>query len=167
MTISANDIASLVDTQLALISDATVQTKLRECLVSPSSHTRRWDYGEPGQTYECWTIATHTSTDTAIVYSEYGFGPQNPWGLVWQSKQAIGMDSAWFKSLAAAFIDSFVAGDLSIWNVIERHRDQHDTTQFCDLPLDEAFRRRDELASAESVSTFHVVYRGRLRNDTP
>lgn len=160
MTISADDVTALVDTQLALISDTTVVAGLRGYLVSPSRHLRSWDYGKPGELYPCWTVAQDPPTDTGIVYSEHGFGPEHPWGLVFLSKLWFGMDCGWFKRLSDAYIDSFAAADLPIWNVVEKSQGQPDATHYRDLSSDEAFRRRDELAVSGSSVTFHVAYRG-------
>jgi hypothetical protein len=76
-------------------------------LVAPHYHQRDWDYGQQGERYPCWTVAEHPASKTAIVFSDYGFGPRMPWGLVWMTDTWFGMDSGWFETLEAAFRDSF------------------------------------------------------------
>jgi hypothetical protein len=100
------EIERLVVAELERITDLRVLTVLRPLLVSPTRHERDWDYGQPGERYPCWTVAEHPPSGTSIVFSDYGFGPRLPWGLVWIEGPWFGMDSGWFQTLQEAFLDS-------------------------------------------------------------
>jgi hypothetical protein len=100
------DIQRLVETELARIQDQRVRDALQSLLVTPELHQRNWEYGKEGEHYPCWTIAVHAPTQTALVFSDYGFGPRMPWGLVWMNDRWFGMDSGWFPTLEEAFRDS-------------------------------------------------------------
>ncbi|CAG0933531.1 hypothetical protein TFLX_03094 [Thermoflexales bacterium] len=62
--------------------------------------------GKKGQTYPCWIVLEHKESNTGIAYCDYGFGPKDPWGLVFLSGDSMGMDSGWFSSLEDAFRES-------------------------------------------------------------
>jgi hypothetical protein len=86
---------------------------IRKLLVEPYSVEREWDYGTSSQTYICWTVLEHRKSNTGIAYCEYGFGPENPWGLVFLSgsHMGIGMDAGWFPRLEIAFKESMAWND--------------------------------------------------------
>lgn len=114
MTIS--EVATLVQEELAKIGDVRVQERIRSLIVSPYCVDGEWDYGKEGQTYPCWIILEHPASGTGIAYCEDGFGPSNPWGLVWimgPHRQRIGMDSGWYDSLGDAFRESHAWQELS------------------------------------------------------
>lgn len=98
-------VARIVDDQLARLSDSALSTRIRELLVTPYRVDREWDYGDPGVNYACWTILEHRPSNTGIAYCEHGFGPGDPWGLVFLSgsDMSIGMDCAWYSTLEEAF----------------------------------------------------------------
>jgi hypothetical protein len=80
-----------------------------ESTMKSYSVQREWDYGAPGQTYECWTVGEDPESNTAYAYCSEGFGPKEPWGLVTLRGDytGIGLDSGWFRTLADAFRNSF------------------------------------------------------------
>ena len=53
-------------------------------------------------------VLKHQHSDTGIAYCEQGFGPSDPWGLVFLSgdHMGIGMDSGWFSTLESAMRES-------------------------------------------------------------
>jgi hypothetical protein len=104
---SVIDVRERVEAELASIQDDVVREGLRSFLVEPELHVREWDYGRPGTVFECWYVAKAPATGFALVYSDHGFGPGNPWGIVRTSDRAIGMDAGWFLRLEDAFVDSF------------------------------------------------------------
>lgn len=108
-----NDIARLVDDELARVSIARVAERIRELLVSPHRVDREWDYGDPGQTYACWTILEHPASNTGIAYCAGGFGPTHPWGIVFLSGEhaSIGPDYCWYEALEDAFRESMAYED--------------------------------------------------------
>ena len=108
MPTTANDVDELVDAELNNIRDGRVLARLRELRIRPKPIKRGWDYGEPDQMHLCWTVLEHAESNTGIAYCGEGFGPEHPWGLIFISgdHMNMGMDSAWFKSLEAALLDS-------------------------------------------------------------
>ena len=66
------------------------------------------DYGEESRTYPCWIVLEHRASNTGIAYCAYGFGPGDPWGLLFLGGPhlSMGMDSAWFVTLEDAFRQS-------------------------------------------------------------
>jgi len=112
----ADDVArirQLVESELSRLRDPNVLSYIRELLVDPYPVERAWDYGSPNQTYLCWTVLEHRKSNTGIAYCGHGFGPENPWGLVFLSglQMGIGMDSAWFPRLEVALKESMAWDD--------------------------------------------------------
>ena len=139
MTEKINLIKILVQDQLTEIADPLVRFALEKILIEPVLHFREWDYSSSHEMLECWTIAIDWSSDTSIIYSEFGHGPKNPWGLVTTSFPNFGMDSAWYQDLKSCFLESFPAGKLPIW-FIERRADlNHPEIIQENLTLDQAF----------------------------
>ncbi|GEM_PF-1972583 len=152
-----NILNKIVAEQMSQIKDPLVRSSLEEILIEPVQHFRKWDYGEINEELECWTIATEKFYDTSIVYSEFGFGPKCPWGLVTASDNYFGMDSGWFKSLKECFLDSFMAGDLPIW-FIEKRTNQNDNEIVGEnLTMDKAFKIIGTLT--ENNKEYHVLVR--------
>ncbi len=106
-TLTAVMITTLVDAQLKEVSDETVRSLIQSHRVAPRCEPRPWDYAESNQTYPCWIVLEHR--DVAVAYCEQGFGPRNPWGLLWiaGARLSMGMDSGWFNSLEDAARDLF------------------------------------------------------------
>jgi hypothetical protein len=159
MPCSAEDVAAHVERELAMIEDAVVRETLRSRIITPERHLRNWDYGAPGEQYPCWTVAADPESDSAIVYSEHGFGPSDPWGLVFITKPWFGMDCGWFARLEDAFVDSFFSADLPIWDVVAEGGGVETAPLAASLTSDEASSRRDELAARDPETRYHVVYR--------
>jgi hypothetical protein len=67
------------------------------------------------------------------------------------------MASGWFLYLEDAIVDSHMASDLRISNVVE----PGGTIVHVSLSLEEAFARRDGLDAARLRPIHHVVYRSR------
>ena len=101
---SSAEIARLVERELSGVQDAGLVGRIRTLLVAPYPVEREWNYGAPSQRYTCWTVLEHQPSNTSIVFCAEGFGPSYPWGLVCTSGSAMnmGMDSAWYASLADA-----------------------------------------------------------------
>jgi hypothetical protein len=109
MSTTSSLVSKLVDSELGRIADTSTADLIRRLLVSPRCEQRPWDYGAPDETYPCWIVAEHPSSNAAVAYCEQGFGPRCPWGLLWISGEhlSMGMDSGWFTSLEDAVRDSF------------------------------------------------------------
>ena len=99
------DIQVFVEAEIARISQPELVPRIRELLVSIRPELRDWDYGAPGERYPCWIFAEHRESNTAFAYSEYGFGPNSPWGLlsIDGEHMSMGMDCGWFTSLEDQF----------------------------------------------------------------
>jgi hypothetical protein len=110
---AAAKIKALIEQELLRFTDPTQREKVRALLVAPRCEERGWDYGEIGQTYPCWIVAEHPQSNTAFAYCEQGFGPENPWGLLFLSLSSpytsMGMDSGWFPHFDECFRESFAA----------------------------------------------------------
>jgi hypothetical protein len=145
MSITRQDVVILVEAELGKIKDPVVLTALQRILVEPEIREMDWNYGWEGQTYPCWVIARDQTVDTELVYCEYGFGPKAPWGLVFISYNSMGMDSGWFSTLEDAYCDSFMAGDLAIWNVIEVSDREQLRVISRSVIMDEAWSKIQEL----------------------
>ena len=124
MNISADKILKLVEEELSTINDSRVIKHIRSLLGTPVIFMRQWDYGEPNTKYPCWSVLNHVSSNTGIAYSEHGFGPTYPWGLVFltgdENCMSMGMDSGWFPSFVEAYFDSQASCELPIWRVFKR-----------------------------------------------
>lgn len=120
MSVDAQTLKTLIAGELEYLSDDRVKEHIRRLLVDPEPVLRDWDYGKPGEQYLCWTVLV--DDDTGIAYCEGGFGPRNPWGLVFLGSEdvkhsSMGMDSGWFSTFLEAFFNSFAATELPIWRV--------------------------------------------------
>ena len=106
-------VQALVEAELSRVRDPAALPRLRALLVAPYPVARAWDYGAPGERYVCWTVLEHRASNTGIAYCERGFGPENPWGLVFLTgpDMSIGMDSGWFPSLEIALKESMAWDD--------------------------------------------------------
>ena len=142
---SAEVMSALVDSQVKMIADPIVRSALQSFLIPPIKQDREWFYGAPLEKLLCWLVMEDTKSDTGIVYSEVGFGPRNPWGLVFLSKLIIADDAGWFPTLERAFYDSFTASDLKIWNLIKKGDGKIPELIEANLTLDEAYKKRDKL----------------------
>jgi hypothetical protein len=110
--IDENGVRSLVQTEVAKISDPRLKRALEACLVPPRPFLLAWDYGHPHKQfpeprYPAFVVAEYRQTGTGFAYSEFGFGPTYPWGLINLERPGYGMDSGWFASLEGAFRESW------------------------------------------------------------
>jgi len=161
--LTANDVMFLVESELGRIRDAVVRDALAHRLVSPISHLRAWDYGPPGQCFECWTVVSDPISDAALVYSVYGFGPASPWGLVILSTPGIGMDCGWYTRLEDAFVESHMASPLRISDLLA----PDGKVIASSLSSDDAFARRDLLDAGLPKPHHHVRYRSAPADGIP
>ena len=128
MTITATHLLEIVEAELVVLSDARVVDHVRALLVPPSPITRGWDYGAADEAYPCWSVLEHKTSNTGIAYCENGFGPRNPWGLVFlggTEHMSMGMDSGWFPRFLDAYFDSSAASDLPVWRVFQQLENEY------------------------------------------
>jgi hypothetical protein len=119
MQVDGEFLKRAIESELATLSDTRVVEHVRARLVKPCVVPIGWDYGEPGQQYPCWIVLYDPRSNCEIAYSEHGFGPRCPWGLV-NSKAddpRMGKDSGWFTRFLDAFFESFACIELPIWRV--------------------------------------------------
>jgi len=67
-------------------------------------------------------VLVHPASNTGIAYSEFGFGPRTPWGLLFlegTEHMSMGMDSGWFSHFLDAYFDSKAVTELPIWRVFQ------------------------------------------------
>jgi hypothetical protein len=97
-----------VESELSRIGDERLLARIRELMVEPYPVVRGWDYGKPGESYVCWTVLEHRESNTGIAFCDHGFGPSDPWGLVFLSgpHMSIGMDCSWYRSIEDAIRES-------------------------------------------------------------
>ena len=124
VTISTDEILDLIHTELATVSDSRVVQHVCSLLVKPHVVLRQWDYGKELDSYPCWSVFEHRWSNTSISYSEFGFGPAYPWGLVSiagsKSDMSMGMDSSWFPIFVETYFESKAVYELPIWRVFRR-----------------------------------------------
>ena len=123
MAATTAHLRSLIDAELAHVSDSRVTSHIQRLLVDPKPILRDWDYGAPGEKYPCWSVLEHAKSNSGIAYSEFGFGPGSPWGLVFlsgSSHMSIGMDCSWYTTFMEAYFESKAAADIPIWRVFKR-----------------------------------------------
>jgi hypothetical protein len=138
-------IGALIKSEMEKINNPIVKNAIKKIFVNPIRHLRKWDYGSGDESFVCWTIAIDKNSDTAIVYSDYGFGPETPWGLVSESGIYFGMDTGWFKDLKECFLDSKMANELPIWKVEKQINTSHRELICENMTLKKAFEKRDEV----------------------
>jgi hypothetical protein len=143
----------MVNRELESLTDSRVVNHVRSLLVQPRSIVRAWDYGAPDEAYACWSVLEHPKSNSGIAYCEQGFGPANPWGLVFltgKEQMSIGMDSGWFSRFLDAYFESSASAELPIWRVY-----RHTHEDYPGHPL---------TAEADWDSTWAKVLRLRERN---
>ncbi len=125
MSASAGSVTALVEDELAKLGDRRVLEHIRGLLVPPEIQMRAWDYGTSDTAYPCWLVLAHKASNTGIAYSEFGFGPTTPWGLLFLEGEhmSMGMDSGWYQYFLDAHFESMAASDLRIWRVYRHQGD--------------------------------------------
>jgi hypothetical protein len=145
MPVTADMLKALIESELAHVSDERVVRYVRGMLIEPHIVFCDWDYGAPGQQYPCWFVLRDLQSGAEIAYSEYGFGPRCPWGLVGSGEdRRMGMDSGWFTTFLDAFFDSFACVALPIWRVFKVETDGTRMPVTEEGEWDAAWRELDE-----------------------
>jgi hypothetical protein len=127
MPITTASLDALIEAELSTLTDERVVHHVRSLLVAPYPQSRKWDYGAADAAFPCWVVLVHKASNTGIAYSEFGFGPRSPWGLLslGAGHVSMGMDSGWFRWFLDAYFDSFASTELPIWRVFERKTDAY------------------------------------------
>lgn len=90
------------------------------------------------------------------MYCRHGFGPANPWGLVFTDRGPLstGTSDGWCARFLDAFFESKAPADLAIWRVRKWQLTRDGAWASGELPWDEAWER----VSALRTSAPHVLY---------
>ena len=154
MNVSSTSLINLVNTELRTVNDNRVVAHIKKLMVTPKVIMRQWDYGAIDTKYPCWSILDHLKSDTGIVYSQHGFGPTHPWGLVKlsgsENDKSIGMDCGWFPSFIESYFESFASSDLAIWRVFKGEKPITEESSW-----DSTWERVYEMRNSDSECHYH------------
>jgi hypothetical protein len=103
---TAEEIRRLVEDAIGRIQDSTIVKGLRTFLVPPRQEMRKWDWHQPYAKYPVWVVAESSRYDYGIIFSDYGFAPERPWGLVFSSHDNFDADYCWYPSLEETYKES-------------------------------------------------------------
>jgi len=106
---SVQDIQNLVEAGVREIEEPSIAGGLRKFLVTPRREMWGWDYSQSILLMPAWVVAIgQRYQDYYLVYSDYGFAPESPWGLGKVPQKNFGADYSWYGSLEGAFRESFL-----------------------------------------------------------
>ncbi|MGD0940862.1 MAG: hypothetical protein ABR905_14240 [Terracidiphilus sp.] len=103
---TTDEVRFLVEAELRKIANASIVQGLQTFLVEPRIEMRTWEWGKPLADYPVWIVAESSRYDYGIVFSDYGFAPGHPWGLVFLSHNEFNADYCWYPTLEDAYKDS-------------------------------------------------------------
>lgn len=103
---TADEIRVLVEGAIGVINDSFIAEGLRAFLIPPRQQMRTWDWEKPYVKYPVWVVGASSHYDYGIAFSDYGFAPELPWGLVFSSGDNFDADYCWFPTLEKAYRDS-------------------------------------------------------------
>lgn len=103
---TTDEVRLLVEAVVRKIADARIVQGLQGFLVEPHLEMRTWGWRKPLEDYPVWVVAESSLYDYGIVFSDYGFAPENPWGLVFLSHRGFNADFCWYPALEDAYKDS-------------------------------------------------------------
>ncbi len=166
MLIDADTLKGLIGQELNNLLDVRVTAHIQSLLVEPRAELRDWDYGEPGEQYPCWITLADNGSNIAIAYCESGFGPRNPWGLLWlesREHMSMGMDSAWHSTFLDAYFDSLAATKLPIWRVFKKEAtgvwEPVSDEDFWEATWELVSKRQTEAPAANFSCDHSIVYK--------
>lgn len=121
MTVDASTLKRLVEAELGMLRDKRVENLIRALLIEPTPALRDWDYGKLGEQFVCWTVLECVRSNSSIAYCEEGFGPSDPWGLLFMTGEhmTMGMDAQWYPTFLQTFFESRIVTRLPIWRVFK------------------------------------------------
>ena len=101
-------VQTLLEKEIEHIPHQEMREAIERHRVKLRIENREWDYSKEYKTYPCCIVLEDPITNTAIAYCEEGFGPANPWGLLFIKGQHMnmGMDAAWFSCIEDAVRES-------------------------------------------------------------
>lgn len=156
MPVTASVLESLIDSELARVTDARVVRYVRGMLVRPHAVLRNFEYGDPRPQYPCWFVLRDPKSGAEIAYCEYGFGPRCPWGLLSSDEKDTGMgaDYMWYPTFLNAFFESFASLELPVWKVFRVEADGTRTALTEDGAWDATWQRISELRARDPVGRY-------------
>jgi hypothetical protein len=97
---------ALVDAEVAKASDPALVEVMGRYRVAPRLVMREWGCAADAS-LPCWIVIEHAASNTGVCYSEHGFGPRCPWGLLWIEGRPQDMrdESGWFTTSEDAVRD--------------------------------------------------------------
>ncbi len=103
---TAEEIRLLVEDAVGKIDDSIIAEGLRTFLIPPRQEMRTWDWHKPYVKYPVWVVAESSQYDYGIVFSDYGFAPERPWGLAFSSHDNFDADYCWYPSVEETYKES-------------------------------------------------------------
>ena len=105
-TRSVEEVSSIVAQQMSSIQNTEIVDALRSFLVPPRLEMRVWDWTKERLEFPTFVVAESQRYNYGIVFSDNGFGPDSPWGLVFSSARNFDADYCWYATLEEAFLES-------------------------------------------------------------
>jgi hypothetical protein len=103
---TADEVRVDVDREVQKIDDASLLQGIKTFLITPRVEMRTWGWEKIPADYPVWIIAESSRYDYGIAFSDYGFAPEHPWGLVFLSHRNFDADYCWYSTLEDAYKDS-------------------------------------------------------------
>ena len=103
---TTDEVHLLVEAEVRKFANASIVQGVQTFLVEPRLETRAWEWERPLATFPVWIVAESSRYDYGIAFSDYGFAPDHPWGLVFLSHRGFDADYCWFPTLEDAYKDS-------------------------------------------------------------
>jgi hypothetical protein len=103
---STREVRDVVAIELGRMTDALLRDGLIALLVEPQLQHRDLPSGAAGAQFPTWLVARSRDYPIGIAFTEYGFGPETPWGCVSVNHLSLGGRSQWHPSLEEAFLAS-------------------------------------------------------------
>ncbi|MDB5306309.1 MAG: hypothetical protein JWO38_511 [Gemmataceae bacterium] len=139
------DVEALVRDDMRALYDPRVVAHVTSLLVAPPRPLLlAWPYGAVGESFDGFLVLDHTRSGTGIAYCRQGFGPADPWGLIFTNRESppsTGMSDGWYSRFLDAYFESRAPADLDIWRVKEQRPGQGPTWVSAELAWDEAWKR--------------------------
>ncbi|MFO0876271.1 MAG: hypothetical protein U0840_02770 [Gemmataceae bacterium] len=152
------DVEALVRDDMRALSDARVAAHVFSLLADPPRPVRLgWTFGAVGETLDGFLVLDHPRSGTGIVYCEQGFGPANPWGLVFTDRGPLstGTSDGWYPRLLDAYFESKASADVPIWRVRVWRTSRDGAWVSGELPWDEAWARVAELRASAPHAQYY------------
>lgn len=152
------DVVALVRDDMRALHDARVVEHVTSLLVAPPRPLRlAWPYGAAGEEFEGFLVLDHPRSGTGIVYCQQGFGPANPWGLVFTDRGPLstGMSDGWYARFLDAYFESKAPTDLAIWRVREWRPARDGAWVSGELPWGEAWERVSALRACGADAHYY------------